>query len=414
MGHDRHHERQKDVIDGNGVKQHPGQEQDDVDHEEYDPFVVRDGEQNGRSLFHQTHGGGHPGVEAGAGHHDHDHGRGLHGGGENLENDLQAVDGAVDEDAHEQPVKNGHGRGFRWREHAAVNPAEDDDRREHSPQRLAERPAHGEVRFSAAVAVPLRDDEHCPHDEQRHHHAGDKPGREQRRHRDFGHAAVHDKGDARRDHNGQTRGHGHGRGGKGLVVTRFGHARNKDQPERGHRGRARAAHRAPEGGDSHCGHGKSAGHGSRQRLHERDDARRNAGPLHDVAREDEEGNGQQRKLGDAGVEVVGEHLKAHVPAPHHHQRGQPQRQGDGHTDEQGDDEKRQHPEGGIMQQGGVHDQHLPSRGSARKSPRERCSIRKMTSSENSGVAMVYHHTGMPRDSDVTSRLISSSTSSAPA
>ena len=39
----------------------------------------------------------------------------------------------VDEDSNEERVDSGNGSGFRWREHAAIDPADDDDDQEQAP-----------------------------------------------------------------------------------------------------------------------------------------------------------------------------------------------------------------------------------------------------------------------------------------
>lgn len=358
VGHDGEHEGQKNVINGDGVQQHACQQQDDVDHQQHNPLVVRQGEQHGRTFFHQAHGGGHPGIKARAGHHNHDHGCGPHAGGKNFEQHVQAVDGAVNEHAHEQAIEHGHSRGLGGREHAAVNAAENDHRRHYAPEGLAQGLAHRLAALFAPVALFARNDQHRAHDEQGHNDAGDKARREQRRYRDIGHAAVDDEGDARRNDDGQTRGHGNRGRGKGFVIARHGHAGDQDQAQRGHRGRAGAAYRSPEGSHGHGSHGQAAGHGAGQGFHQGHNARRDARAFHDIARQDEEGDGQEGKFGDAREKVVGEHAEAHVPLPDDHQGRKAQGKGDGHPEQQGDQKEREQPERGVLKQGCFHDDPL--------------------------------------------------------
>ena len=79
------------------------------------------------------------------------------------------------------------------------------------------------------------------------------------------------------------------------------------------------------------------------------DACGDTGTLHDIAGQDEEGDGQQREFGHARKKVVGEHAEAQVPLPDDDQGRKAQGQRDGHTQDQRDGEQDQQPESRIVQ-----------------------------------------------------------------
>ncbi len=129
----------KDVEDGDGVQKHPGEEQDDVDHEKDDHRVFRYSQKDGRHRVDESHGGSEPGVEPRAGHHDHDDGGSRHG---LLEDVIEYGDGEgfIDENSHEEAVEDCNGGGFRGGEYPAVDSSEDDDGGEEPPEGIPDRP----------------------------------------------------------------------------------------------------------------------------------------------------------------------------------------------------------------------------------------------------------------------------------
>ena len=318
MAHNGQHKGQEYVVNGNGVQQHARKQQDNVDHQQHDPRIAGNAQQYARAFFHQSNCGAHPRIQTGTGYHNHNNGRGFGGFCQNFNNNRQAVDGAVNKNAHKKAIKDSHGRGFCWGKHAAVDAAQNDHRGHYAPKGFAQGLANRLLPWLALVSALARDKQYRTHDKGGHHHAGHKARRKQGWHGYIRNAAIHDKGYAGRDNNSQPRRYGNGCRGKGLFVPGIGHAGNENKPQRGHSGRARAANRTPKCGNSHGGHGQTAGHGTNQGLHKRHYAGGNARPLHNVARQNKEGYGKQRKFGYSCKKVVGKHGNAHVPLPHNH------------------------------------------------------------------------------------------------
>ncbi len=143
------------------------------------------------------------------------------------------------------------------------------------------------------------------------------------------------------------------------MITGPHHAWNEYQAKSGDSGGAGAGDRPPECGHGHSGNGKAAGKVAGQRFHKPDNAGGNAGSLHDVAGKYEEWYGQKREFGNAGKEVVGEHVHAEIPFPDHHQGGESKGQGYGHAKDKRNNEKRQEPEGGVIKKGCIQGQLPP-------------------------------------------------------
>ena len=211
IGDDGQHERQEDVVNRDGVEQHAREKQDDVDHEHDDNGTAGKGEKERGSLFDETHSGRHPAEEACAGDHDHDDGRGAHGLRKNLEQHFDAVDCLINEDADEKTVENSNGCCLCGRENAAVYAPENDNRRHGSPERFFQDLEHGLSAPDAVVAAFFGNDHDSGENKAGDDQAGDEAACKQGRNRDICDAAVHNKGDARRDDDGDTRGDGDGR-----------------------------------------------------------------------------------------------------------------------------------------------------------------------------------------------------------
>jgi hypothetical protein len=68
----RDQDGKEDVVDGDRIHEHPGDEKHDVDQDEEDRRIFGQGEEIARELVHDADGGTRPGVEAGKADDNHD------------------------------------------------------------------------------------------------------------------------------------------------------------------------------------------------------------------------------------------------------------------------------------------------------------------------------------------------------
>ena len=142
---------------------------------------------------------------------------------------------------------------------------------------------------------------------------------------------------------------GHGGGGEGLVVAALDHGGNEDEAEGGHGGGAVEPLTAPQKvATPTVATARPPVMLPTRVSTSMTNAGRDARAFHDEARENEERNGEQRHLGDAGKEVVGEHVDAHVPPPADEDGGNAERDGYGHAEDERNDEGDEKPEGRIV------------------------------------------------------------------
>ena len=301
-------ERGEDIQGGGGIQEAPGDEQQDVDDdEEHEGGAVGQVDQPVGDGHVQPRAGQDVGKEAGAGGDEHDGG----GGAGRVDEDLLEVlelYGLVHEYADDETVDHGHGRGFGGGEDAAVDAAQNDDGHQQAPEGVLEGlPALG----AGGLGLPLqvhfaahqqrRDDQTRAHDQ-----AGDHAGLEQVADGGVRDGAEHHEGDGGRDDDADGAGAAHQGGGKGGGIAGLDHAGDQHQAQGGHGGRAGAGDGGEEAGHDDAHDGKAALHVTHAGLGQVDQPLGDLGLFHDVAGEDEEGDGQQHKLAGGGGEQEGQ------------------------------------------------------------------------------------------------------------
>ena len=212
---------------------------------------------------------------------------------------IAPLDLAVDEEPHDEGVHHREHRGLRRRHRAAQDAAEDDGGQPQRNDGVEKGVADGGPRHVGACldATPPGVEPDIDHDGEGDDHGGEKARGEEGGHRDVGHGGNDDHENAGRHENA------HGRGGRDhrhrllLAVARLEHGRDHgraDGRDVGHRG-ARDAGEDVLG--HHHGHAEASANPADQHLGEPDQPHRDAPRLHEGARQDKEGNGEQ----DEGV-----------------------------------------------------------------------------------------------------------------
>ncbi len=128
---------------------------------------------------------------------------------------------AKHEARHENRIDAGDRGGFGRREHAAIDAAEDDDRRAERPQaahRRAQEALEIERLAGAEIAVPRAPD-HIARDQSGDQQAGQDAGRIEPRHRFLRRRAIDDHRDARRDDDVDGADRGDQAGGERLRIA---------------------------------------------------------------------------------------------------------------------------------------------------------------------------------------------------
>ena len=279
----------------------------------------------------------------------------------------------IDNGADKQAVYRGHGRRLCGGEVAAVDAAEDNDGHQQTPEGALERAPHlapALPRVGGLQVVLVRIDLHHEDHGRAHDDAGENTGHEDIAYGNAGQGGVNHEGNARRDDDRDR-----GRGGDHAVRERIGeflaldHGGDQDNAQRRHGGRAGAGNRAEEAGHDDADHRDAAAQIPKQGVDERDQPVGDAGFGHDVAREDEERNGQQQILADAAVDLPRDDVDARPVIQDGEQRGHAQRQRDGRAQKQQDDENAQHngighaasPPSGLSAPCSVFSSPMPSR-----------------------------------------------------
>ena len=111
-----------------------------------------------------------------------------------------------------------------------------------------------------------------------------------------GNRAVDDEGDAGRDDDADSAGAGHEGGGEARAVAGADHAGNHDEAEGGDSGRAGAGDGGEEAGNYDADYREAAAQVADAGFGEVNEALRYLRLVHDVAGEDEVGDGQQTNL----------------------------------------------------------------------------------------------------------------------
>ncbi|MPM13103.1 hypothetical protein SDC9_59458 [bioreactor metagenome] len=215
----------------------------------------------------------------------------------------EAQDGGIDAHRH---------RSLRGGEEAGHDAPDDDHRRHEGPEGPPEAcpgipggsPAGG-----AGIVSLLGQNGEGGHHPQTHDDAGKKARHEEPGHGDPGDGSVEDEGDARRDHRPDHGGRRHEGGGDRRVIAVVHHGLVLDLSEPRRVGHGGSGHTREDdaGDDVHLAQapGNVPHHGAR----EAEDAPGDAAGVHEVAGEDEEGNGQEGEARGAEVHPVGQHCQ---------------------------------------------------------------------------------------------------------
>ena len=224
---------------------------------------------------------------------------------------------AVHEDAHDERVDHREHRRLGRRHHAAQDAAEDDGGQPERDHRVDEGAAHraprgGLARLDAAAAGVEPD---VDHDRQREDHRGHEARREQRGHRHVGDRADDDHQDAGRHQDAHRGGRGDHRHRLLRPVAGAQHRRDHrgaDRRDVGHRG-------AGDPGEDvlghHHRHREAAPDPPDQHLGQPHETHRDAAGLHEGARQDEEGDGEQHERIHALEDLLHDHGERILPAP---------------------------------------------------------------------------------------------------
>ena len=190
----------------------------------------------------------------------------------------------------------------------------------------------------AAPAVLVRVVGDREHHQDRHQHAGQDAGEEERADRDVGHHPVDHERQARRDDRPERRrGRGHADRELGRVAVLL-HRLDLDRAEARGVGDRGAAHAGEDHRADHVDVAEPALQPAHQRQGEVVDAVGDAGVVHQVAGEDEERHRQQREAVDAADHAVDHHERRQVAADQDvDQRGAGH--GDGHRNAAGHEEQ---------------------------------------------------------------------------
>src|SRR5690606_36054964 len=305
--------------------------------------------------------------------------------------------------AYKEAVKHGNDRRFGRREVAHPHAAQDDDRRDQAPRSLEQAGPEGRARqaaFQAAhVVAPGQPD---GRNDQRDtgqdagEHAGREQGGDGRLRHQYG---IDNEGDGRRNQNIGGGAGGHNAGRIGFGIPGAGHGAYHHGTDRDGAGRARARYAAQEHGHGNRHqrqHAWAAAHDGNSKV---DQAAGHARTVENRPDQHEHGNGQQRVLGQAGIEALRHRQQTEplgVQIGHHDGQGagNAQRHAYRHADDHQDDKHNE--------QGG--NDHAWPRSKRRNMP----AMRKDMANENTGIQIEYHHVGTPIAGEVSPQLYSSS------
>ena len=344
---DREQDGDDDVHRAVGVDEAAGYEQDDIDNEQEQELAVAADAYEGRARVGGDAGEGQGvGEEARGADYEHD--------------DCGLADGVLEEgpevaglellrgEADDYAVYRGDGRGLGRGEEAAVDAAEDDD-----GHQQARNGAHEGVPALTAAGLgqgdelaPAVGEHHGEDEEAAHEYAGDDAGGEELADALAGDGAVDDEGDARRDDYAYRAGGGDQGGGVVLTISNVGHCGDEYHAESGDGGRAGAGDGGEEAGDYNGDQRHAAAAVADEGAGEVDELGGYAGLVHDVAAEDEEGDGQQHELARGRVEVGGDGQEGQALVEDDGEARDAEREGYGHIHEQEQEEYAEEYEGG--------------------------------------------------------------------
>lgn len=189
------------------------------------------------------------------------------------------------------------------------------------------------------MGIDLHHDDHG----NAHNDAGENTGHKDVAHRNAGEGRIDHKRNTGRD-NDRNRGSGsHHAMCEGVrEFLTLDHGGDQDNAQSCHGGRAGAGDGAEEAGHHNADHCDASAQVPQQRVNEGDQSVGDPGLRHDVAGQDEEGNGQQKILADAAIDLAGDNIDARPIIQDGQQRGHTQRQCDRCTQKQQDHKNTQH------------------------------------------------------------------------
>ena len=156
--------------------------------------------------------------------------------------------------------------------------------------------------------------------------AGRKPGEEQGRHGEVRDGREEHHQQAGRDEDAHGRGGAHNRHGLGAFVALPLHGREQEGPQDRHIGRGGARNAREEDLSHHGDVGQPAPEVAHQGQRQGHQAARDAPGLHQRPGQEEQGDGQEHKIIDAGDEPLGEHQEVGAAeALEGDERGEPER-----------------------------------------------------------------------------------------
>ena len=237
-------------------------------------------------------------------------------GDEDLAQVLQA-DFLVDDHSQHKGIRHGHGGRLGGGELPGPDAAQQDDRGEHGQKSMGEPfdefPKTREG--GAGVIVAPGVEGHHDHQGDGHHQAGDHPAQEEPAHGDLGHQPEDDHGDAGREDGADGRGGG-GDGDAEVVVVAFvPHGLQFHLAEAGRVGHGRAGHAGEDQAGHDVGVSQAAGQEADQQAGEVEEPGGDAGGVHQLGGQDEQGDGQEQEVVDSVLHPLGQHGDVH-PAAH--------------------------------------------------------------------------------------------------
>ena len=252
-----------------------------------------------------------------------------------------------DRETVENAVDRGRDTGFGGREDAEDDAEDDDERHDEGTGGIEGREDHFLDRALAAhEVVPAQPEENgvVDHEAEADHDAGQEAAQEELADREFRVVGVEDHGDARRDEGAD----GGGRGDQGhrviLSVALPDHGRNHDRTH----GRGVGDAGTGDAGEDHLGnHGdvaEAALEASHQGVGEIYDLVGYLRLHHDVAGQDEEGDGHEAEGVDASEGFHRDHGEGNVEGDGRGQGGDDEGHEDGKAEENQGHEKQEYPD----------------------------------------------------------------------
>ena len=291
----RKKDRRRDQDDGRHVHDHAKEQNDDVQHQDYNNAVAGDAGDEGGRLGGDVQIGQAVAERTGEGDQDQYNRQGVNALFQALP-DALPVESSVDIHRHNQRVDDRDGRRLGGREDAADNADHDDQHREQGPDGLADlldEVLQGEG-CSLGIIALYRDDVGPNHQGDRKQRAGDIAGHEERADRDAaGRSRKNDHVVAGRNQQAFAGGRDRNRGGEVRVIALVHHHRDQDGAQRGCVRRSRARNPAEEVGRHDVHHRKAAAHPADQGVCKGNQFIRDSSRSHQNAHCDEEGHRHQ-------------------------------------------------------------------------------------------------------------------------